>query len=136
MLLKEQLGKDAEKETQCAEMFGTWKCTKQPLAVHVTQQGFRRSHSTEHGTWKNQRSRPAPKDTSRTSMISMATSNMSCQMGLTRGPQESRCVLAHRLLMAQRLEAQQGLAPVRNAVFMGMGEPLNNYAAWRKRREV
>lgn len=53
-----------------------------------------------------------------------------------------------QLLLAQRLERQRQLPPVRNAVFMGhlalvdggqvargesrgMGEPLNNYAPWQ-----
>jgi len=35
--------------------------------------------------------------------------------------------IVEQLLLAQRLEFQKGLAPVRNCVFMGMGEPLNNY---------
>jgi len=37
--------------------------------------------------------------------------------------------IVEQLLLAQRLEFQKGLAPVRNCVFMGMGEPLNNYDA-------
>jgi len=37
--------------------------------------------------------------------------------------------IVEQLLHAHAMEVADGRAPVKNAVFMGMGEPLNNYAA-------
>lgn len=37
--------------------------------------------------------------------------------------------IVEQLLYAHSLEVSAGRAPVRNVVFMGMGEPLNNYSA-------
>eukprot|EP00434_Breviolum_minutum_P007904 symbB.v1.2.006971.t1/scaffold348.1/size222345/10 len=65
------------------------------------------------------------------------SSQVGCQMGCTFCATGTLPVvgdldageIVEQLLLAQRLEFQKGLSPVRNAVFMGMGEPLNNYDA-------
>ncbi|CAL1133399.1 unnamed protein product [Cladocopium goreaui] len=65
------------------------------------------------------------------------SSQVGCQMGCTFCATGTLPIvgdldageIVEQLLLAQRLEFQKGLAPVRNCVFMGMGEPLNNYDA-------
>ncbi|CAJ1398942.1 unnamed protein product [Effrenium voratum] len=65
------------------------------------------------------------------------SSQVGCQMGCTFCATGTLPIvgdldageIVEQLLLAQRVERQNGRAPVRNAVFMGMGEPLNNYDA-------
>lgn len=65
------------------------------------------------------------------------SSQVGCQMGCTFCATGTMPVvgdlgageIVEQLLHAQQLEAAAGRPPVRNAVFMGMGEPLNNYGA-------
>eukprot|EP00930_Biecheleria_cincta_P075420 TRINITY_DN62593_c0_g1_i1.p1 TRINITY_DN62593_c0_g1~~TRINITY_DN62593_c0_g1_i1.p1 ORF type:complete len:472 (+),score=87.50 TRINITY_DN62593_c0_g1_i1:23-1417(+) len=65
------------------------------------------------------------------------SSQVGCQMGCTFCATGTLPIvgdlsageIVEQLLLAQHQEAKDGRQPVRNAVFMGMGEPLNNYDA-------
>lgn len=65
------------------------------------------------------------------------SSQIGCQMGCTfcaTGTMPvvgdlAACEIVEQLLHAHAFEAAQKRPPVRNVVFMGMGEPLNNYSA-------